>query len=58
MVCFDDLPSEVRIAINFAGFEFTPRLAEKLLGRGASPARAAEIIREADQRLMRKGGAA
>lgn len=57
---FDNLPAPVRSAINFAGFEFAPRFAERLLGRGASPERAAEIISEIDLRILRKreGGAA
>ncbi|MDO5895104.1 hypothetical protein [Agrobacterium sp. Azo12] len=57
---FDRLPAQVRSAINFAGFEFAVRFAERLLGRGASPDVAAKIIRETDLRLTmkRQGGAA
>lgn len=58
MELFDALPPQIRTAINDAGFEFAPRFAVRLLGRGVSVERAAEIIREADVRLMRKGGAA
>lgn len=55
MDAFDALPSIVRNAIAAAGFEFVPRFAARLLGRGISPERAAEIIRDTDRRLMRKG---
>lgn len=58
MELFDALPAPIRTAINDAGFEFAPRFAVLLLGRGVSVERAAEIIRETDVRLMRKGGAA
>lgn len=58
MELFDTLPAQIRTAINDAGFEFAPRYAAKLLARGVSVDRAAEIIRETDLRLMRKGGAA
>ncbi len=58
MELFDTLPAPIRTAINDAGFEFAPRYAAKLLARGVSAERTAEIIRETDVRLMRKGGAA
>lgn len=58
MELFDVLPAPIRAAINDAGFEFAPRFAFRLLGCGVSVERAAEIIRETDVRLMRKGGAA
>ncbi|MGV1900723.1 hypothetical protein ACQZ6V_10580 [Agrobacterium sp. 22-3674b3] len=58
MELFDALPPTVRQAIAGADFEFVPRFAVRLLARGVSAERAAEIIRETDVRLMRKGGAA
>lgn len=60
MEAFDNLPAPVRAALNFAGSEIPTRMAVRLLGRGASPERAAEIIRDTDLRLLRKrqGGAA
>ncbi|MEW9523877.1 hypothetical protein MRBLRH8O_001691 [Agrobacterium radiobacter] len=58
MELFDALPAPIRTAINDAGFEFAPRFAARLLRRGVSVERAAEIIRETDMRLMRKGGVA
>ncbi len=58
MEMFDALPAPIRSAIACASFEFVPRFAAKLLARGVSVERAAEIIRETDLRLMRKGGAA
>lgn len=58
MELFDTLPAPIRTAINDAGFEFAPRYAAKLLARGIPVERAAEIIREADLRLMRRGGVA
>ncbi|WP_153366978.1 hypothetical protein [Agrobacterium rosae] len=57
MEIFDSLPPSVRRAIAFASFEFAPRFAVKLLGRGVSAERAAQIIRDTDLRLARKGGA-
>ncbi|CVI22695.1 conserved hypothetical protein [Agrobacterium fabacearum CFBP 5771] len=58
MELFDALPPTVRQAIAGAEFEFVPRFAARLLARGVSAERAAEIIRETDVRLMRKGGTA
>ncbi len=58
MELFDALPPTVRQAIASADFEFVPRFAVRLMARGISAERAAEIIRETDLRLMRKGGAA
>ncbi|WMW56448.1 hypothetical protein RE411_04490 [Agrobacterium pusense] len=58
MELFDALSPQIRTAINDAGFEFAPRFAVRILGRGVSVERAAEIIRETDVRLMRKGGVA
>jgi hypothetical protein len=58
MARFDALPTVVRSAINYAAFEFHPRIAERMLRRGVSPDRYAELLSQIDKRLMRKGGAA
>lgn len=58
MARFDALPVVVRSAINYAAFEFHPRIAERMLRRGVSPDRCAELLSQIDKRLMRKGGAA
>lgn len=58
MARFDALPPVVRSAINNAAFEFHPRVAERILRRGVSPDRCAELLSQIDKRLMRKGGVA
>lgn len=54
MEIFDTLPPVVRRAIACAGFEFAPRFAVKLLGRGVTAERAAQIIHDTDLRISSK----
>jgi hypothetical protein len=54
MDVFDALPLPVRRALASACIPFLPTIAAKMLARGISAERAAELIREVDQRLVRK----
>ncbi len=54
MEIFDTLPPIVRRAIACADFEFAPRFAEKVLGRGVTAERTAQIIHDTDLRISMK----
>jgi predicted RNase H-like nuclease (RuvC/YqgF family) len=50
MAAFDQLPREVRDALNGANLPFAPQRLRTMLRRGASAAEAVQAVRDADRR--------